>query len=152
MSFSPHRLEFIRDNIQSFGGSATRLVAFGAAAGSACIDTHLFAWPDDPIISAAVCFSGSLIGTTSQDMAQESFPRLARRLGCPENATPEQEVDYVRNVDAGAMIGCFRAYNDSGAEPMMFFRPQVDGSVIFTLEDQLNRARQGKFAKVVSIS
>ncbi|KAK2754874.1 hypothetical protein FQN54_006767 [Arachnomyces sp. PD_36] len=141
-------LEFIRDNISGFGGSPSSVVAFGQAAGSACIDAHLFAWPDDPIVSAAVCFAGAMLGVVSQDKDKESFKRLARRLGCPEDATPEEQIAFVREVDAGAIIGCFRAYNDSEAEPKMYFRPQIDNVVILTPEEQLERAGQGKFAKV----
>ena len=144
-------LLFLRDNIQSFGGSPSSIVAFGHAAGSGSIEAHLFAWPDDPIVSAAICISGFLtMGGTNRDMDQQSFSLIARRLGCAKDATPEQEVAFLRDIDAGAILGCFRSYNDSGAEPRMFFRPQVDGAILLTPEEHLDRARQGKFARVVS--
>jgi carboxylesterase type B len=147
--FLRRSLEFIRDNIVGFGGSPSSIVPFGHAAGAGCIDAHLFAWPDDPIVSAAVCFGGAMLGVVSRDKEQESFGLLARRLGCPKDATPEEQIAFVRELDAGAIIGCFRAYNDSEAEPQMFFRPQCDNVVMYTPEEQLQRAREGKFAKVV---
>lgn len=151
LTFLLHSLEFLRANITSFGGCPSNLVAYGHAAGSGSIEAHLFAWPDDPIISAAICISGFLtMGGTTRDMAKESFSLLARRLGCPENASPEEEVEFVRGVDAGAILGCFRAYNDSGVDPRMFFRPQCDGRILLSPEEQLERAYKGKFAKIVS--
>jgi hypothetical protein len=83
-------------------------------------------------------------------MDRASFSLLAQRLGCPEHATPEEEVTFLRGVDAGAILGCFRVHNDSGAQTRLFFRPQVDGVVLFSPEEQAERARQGKFARVVS--
>ena len=125
-------------------------MAFGHAVGSACIEAHLFAWPDDPIVSAVVCIAGVLMGVMSQDPDRKSFSIVARRLGCPEDATPEEEVEFLRKVDAGALVGVFRTYNDSDASPKLFFRPQVDEDYLFSHDSQLERARQGRFAKVVS--
>jgi carboxylesterase type B len=145
-------LEFLRTNIHLFGGSPARLIAYGHAAGSGSIEAHLFAWPDDPIVSGAICMSGFLpMGGTTRDMERKSWSLLARRLGCPDDASPEEEVEFMRAVDAGAILGCFRAYNDSdGVETKLFFRPQVDGRVLFTPEKLGERARRGEFAKVVS--
>ena len=83
-------------------------------------------------------------------MDRKSFALIARRLGCPENATSQEQITYLRAADAGAIVGCTRTYMDSGIEPKLFFRPQEDGVFIFSIEEQLRRARQGKFAKVVS--
>lgn len=83
-------------------------------------------------------------------MDRESFTLIARRLGCPENASSQEKVAFLRAADAGAIMGCVRTYMDSDVEPKLFFRPQEDGVFIFSIEEQLRRARQGKFASVVS--
>lgn len=149
--FSYHSLEFLRDNIGAFGGSPSNITAFGHAGGAVSIEAHLFAWPEDPIVSAAICISGHLpMIKAHRDLTKESFSLIARRLGCPQHATPEEEVAFLRGADAGAILGCFRAYKDSDAEPQLLFRPQTDDVFIFSPEEQLERARKGQFAKVVS--
>lgn len=90
------------------------------------------------------------MGGTSRDAHQRSFSLLARRLGCPRGATPDEEVAFLRAVDAGAIQGCLRAYDDSDAEPKLCFRPQVDHAVVFSPDGYADRARRGEFAKVVS--
>lgn len=85
-----------------------------------------------------------------RDLNKESFSLIARRLGCPPDATPEEEVAFLRGADAGAILGCFRAYKDSAAEPQLLFRPQTDDVFIFSPAEQLERASKGQFAKVVS--
>ena len=82
-------------------------------------------------------------------MDRKSFGLIARRLGCPEHASPEEKVVFLRHADAGAILGCVRTYMDSGADPKLFFGPQEDGVFVFSIEEQLRRARQGKFAKMV---
>jgi len=90
------------------------------------------------------------MGGTTRDMAKDSFSLLARKLGCPDDASPEEEVEFVRGRDAGAILGCFRSHNDSGMEPRMFFRPQVDGRILLGPDEHFARAKLGRFAKIVS--
>lgn len=85
-------------------------------------------------------------------MEKRSFSLIAQRMGCPKDASPEEELAFLRKVDLGALLGCVRTYMDSGAEPATFFRPQEDGVYMFSLDEQLKRASQGRFAKVVSVS
>ena len=57
-------------------------------------------------------------------MDRESFTLIARRLGCPENASSQEKVAFLRGADAGAIMGCVRTYMDSDVEPKLFFRAQ----------------------------
>ena len=40
-------IEWVRDNIEKFGGDAERITIFGQSAGSASVDYHTFAWADE---------------------------------------------------------------------------------------------------------
>jgi len=43
-------VEWVRDNIEAFGGDAYKITIFGHSAGGVSVDMYNYAWADDPII------------------------------------------------------------------------------------------------------
>lgn len=54
-------IEWVRDNIENFGGDASRITLFGESAGSASIDLYSYAYTSDPIASGFILQSGSVL-------------------------------------------------------------------------------------------
>lgn len=52
-------LEWVRDNIEAFGGDASRITIFGESAGAASVDFYTYAWTQDPIIAGYIEESGT---------------------------------------------------------------------------------------------
>lgn len=145
-------LEFLSANIAFFGGDPSRITAFGNAAGAVCLEAHLFAWPEDPIFSRIISQSGSiLLARKSSDPERTSFTTAARKMGYMGNDDDSIAVfEFMRKVDAGALVGCITHHNDSGSEPGLQFRPRRDGKIMFGPEEYREKITAGKFAKMVS--
>src|ERR1700744_3104117 len=52
-------LEWVRDNIDRFGGDVARISLFGHSAGASSIDLHRYAWAKDPIAAGFITQSGT---------------------------------------------------------------------------------------------
>lgn len=145
-------LEFLRTNIAFFGGDPFHITAFGNAGGSACLEAHLFAWPEDPIFSRIISQSGSiLLARESSDPNRASFATVARKMGYMGNDDDSNAVlEFMRKVDAGALVGCITNHIDSALEPGLQFLPRRDGKLIFRPEEYREKIAAGDFAKMVS--
>jgi para-nitrobenzyl esterase len=109
-------LEWVRDNIASFGGDPHRVVIAGESAGAAAVGTLLAVPAADGLIAGAISQSGgweyNALG--SAEAAREAFGRLAAELeGAPRDASAEAVL-----AAAGAALGDYD------------FGPVVDGDFL----------------------
>lgn len=123
------RLEWVRKNIQSFGGDPNRITAWGQSGGSAIIDALSFAYPCDPIF---------------QSMILQSAVALMAR-----SAT--EEADFMRKIDAGVIEKFIETHFERNATPPLYFSPSADDKVIFTPQQNLIKGEAGDFADVVGL-
>ena len=82
-------MEWIRDNIESFGGDLGRITMFGQSAGAGLVDFYSYAYPDDAIANGFVLLSGVADGgdpPAPKGTASSVWLRIAGAVGCP-NAT-----------------------------------------------------------------
>ncbi|KAL2075539.1 hypothetical protein VTL71DRAFT_482 [Oculimacula yallundae] len=127
-------VEWVRDNIEKFGGDPSRITLFGQSAGAASIDFYSYAWTKDPIVAGLIPESGNVIGwglPNSKGLAATAWFNVTTTLGCGTASS-----------DSATVLECMRGKNYSdilGAIPpttgtagiLGYFGPTVDGEVVF---------------------
>lgn len=137
LAFLDQRLavEWVRDNIEKFGGDPSRITIFGQSAGGASVDFYSYAWNDDPIVAGLIAESGNVIGwglPNAADKSAAAWYNLTSTVGCGNSSS-----------DAGAILTCMRSkdYNqilsaipsgNATASILGFFGPTVDEKVVFS--------------------
>lgn len=127
-------VEWVRDNIENFGGDPSRITIFGQSAGSASVDFYTYAWAKDPIVAGAIAESGNAFGwglPNSKVMAATAWFNVSVTLGCGDNTT-----------DSARVLACMQKQNytdilkavpnPSGTAGILgLFGPTVDDTVVF---------------------
>jgi carboxylesterase type B len=77
-------LEWIRANIEGFGGDKARITIFGQSAGGAMVDYYSYGWASDPIANGFIPMSGVAagFGTPSNRTVTQKWFNLTAALGC----------------------------------------------------------------------
>jgi carboxylesterase type B len=127
-------IEWVRDNIENFGGDPTRITIFGQSAGSASVDFYSYAWAKDPIVAGFIAESGNAFGwglPNSKEMAATGWYNVSVTLGCGDNTTDSAQVlacmqkqNYTAILEAVPSL--------SGTSGILgLFGPTVDDTVVF---------------------
>jgi carboxylesterase type B len=145
-------LEWLRDNISSFGGDPKRIILGGQSAGADSGSAMVYSHPDDPIVSGLALQSGTaqIIGAATQNVDSE-FVRVAKSVGCANGTHRQGELECMRTISADVLKRAVsnNTFNSFGSPPGG--TPMVDNVTIFTMDEYLRRGTAGKFAKIVSL-
>jgi carboxylesterase type B len=138
-------LEWLRDNIQAFGGDPSRIVWGGQSAGADSGAAMMYTHPDDPIVAGLILQSGvpEYIGEADGS----AWRRVAGVVGCAVedlSCMRRVPVDTLKHAvgTANATFHLFGA--PAGGNPI------VDNVTHFGVREYLQRGAEGRFAKVVS--
>jgi para-nitrobenzyl esterase len=112
-------LEWVRDNIEMFGGDPGRITVFGESAGAMSIGTLLAMPAASGLFGAAILQSGSTSACRSREQAERVTASVLTRLGMG----PDQLAD----VAAGQLLDAQNAVTAGAAGGSMPFQPVVDG-------------------------
>jgi cholinesterase len=140
-------IEWVRDNIEAFGGDPSRIILFGQSAGAEAIDFYSYAWTADPIISGMIMQSGttSLGGAYPRDLAAVHWYNVTSTLGCGDSTSNSTLVlECMRRQTTEAIQKAIPLQNVAGGSAA--FWPTVDDTVVFSNYPTL--AAEGKFIKV----
>jgi cholinesterase len=143
-------LEWIRDNIEGFGGDSKRITIFGESAGGSAVDLYAYAWANekDPIISGIIPQSGSAPIKTGTLLNFDSWYELSQRLGCGGIVEGNATVTCVRTKSIGDVIDAVGSDGGKRSDLSNQFTPRVNEKTYFGDYDR--RRVAGKFIKVVS--
>ncbi|KAF1945365.1 cholinesterase precursor [Clathrospora elynae] len=144
-------VEWVRDNIASFGGDPSRIIMFGQSAGGASVDYWSFAWKKDPIVSGLIPMSGTSLSflPNTPEYSQSLWYNVSQTIGCGGSTN-----------NTAAVLSCVRSKKTSvilaaaarvPALPTLAlaqatFHPTVDNITVFADYEQLSAA--GAFAKI----
>lgn len=123
-------LEWVQENIRSFGGDPSRVTIFGESAGAGAVGYHLTAHGgrDDKLFHGAIMESGSPINVRFvPDKAgfSDSYKELTRQTGCADKTSPLQ---CLRALPYEQLYNTIAQSNASVS--ISRFNPVVDGEFV----------------------
>ncbi len=117
-------LEWVRDNIEAFGGDPDNVTIFGESAGGMSVGTLLGTPAAGGLFHKAIPQSGAASNISSAARATEVATRVLERLSL-------DDVDGLRSVSVDALLDAQSAVGDDfGRGGGLPFQPVVDGSVL----------------------
>jgi carboxylesterase type B len=86
-------IEWVRDNIASFGGNPSRIILFGQSAGAEPIDLYSYAWTADPIVKGLILQCGTIgLGAYPKEYTEASWSNVASTLDCGDSPSISNSV------------------------------------------------------------
>ena len=142
-------LEWVRDNIEAFGGDPDRVTLFGESSGASSAGLHLMSARSQPLFRRAIYESGSPDSHWSFMTTRQARDRSRAFL---------RGVNCSRDADADAILRCLRALPVDAIQDaewvdshfMVFpWAPTVDGR--FLADTPYNLMKAGRFQRKESL-
>lgn len=139
-------IEWVRDNIENFGGDTSRIIIFGQSAGSASVDFYNYAWVEDPIVAGFIPESGTALSWGLPNQAENvalAWYNVTEAVGCG-GASSGNVTACMRTKTTTEIINGISATSGSGGT-LGSFGPTVDEIVVFS--NYTERSLAGNFTK-----
>ena len=132
-------VEWVRDNIEVFGGNASKITLWGQSSGAEAVDMYSMAWHEDPIVHVLIMDSGSALIEDGSGPRYSNFSYVANEVGCGNMTSPADELACMRKVDATKLEAVIeKNFNENGMHhgdgipiaspyesmPFVIFRPE----------------------------
>jgi para-nitrobenzyl esterase len=132
-------LEWVRDNIENFGGNPGNVMIFGQSGGGAKTSTMLATPAAKGLFHRAAVQSGSLLKFVPRDRATQNAEALLKQLGIPKSRSADlQKVSWQQLLEAQLAAG-------AGA-PGLGNGPVLDGK--YLTHDPFDPAAPGESAEI----
>jgi carboxylesterase type B len=148
-------LQWVKDNIEDFGGDPSKITAFGQSAGATFTSLHLMTFDGEkgvPFTQAWTMSGPPGVAVNITSNATEIHTRnVANLLGC-ESDNDADVINCMRQVSMENLTSVSINYAEANHPPLgtFTFIPSVDGDILTARQSSLYRA--GKFVKGKSTS
>lgn len=125
-------LEWVKNNIENFGGDASNVTIFGESGGGGKVGTLMCMPSAKGLFNKAIIQSGTLINVMTKEKSQALGLAVIKNLGLsPEDAAKIDTISYARLVKAGNdAITSISGPRIPGSPKMFGFAPSADGDVL----------------------
>ena len=125
-------LEWVRDNIASFGGDPTNVTIFGESGGGGKVGTLLCMPKAKGLFHKAIIMSGTILNVNTKAMTEELGEAVLKELGIKKkNIDKIKEVSYKDLYAAGQRAMAASIGTRRPGTPMMWgFGPSPDGETL----------------------
>ncbi|SZF00863.1 unnamed protein product [Blumeria hordei] len=127
-------IEWVRDNIEKFGGDPSRITIFGQSAGASSIDFYTYAWESDPIASGFIMESGTVFSwglPNSASTTTAAWFSTSQKLGCGNSTSPPNSVLSCMQSKSPEEI--YAAIPSGPASEILgSFGPTIDNNIVFS--------------------
>lgn len=108
-------IEWIRDNIESFGGDPARITIFGQSVGGSSVDIYSYAWNNDPIVNGFISQSGTAraFGPLDQDAATAQWQSASSTAGC--KGSESDALECMKTLPATKVLSAIQSSATFGA-------------------------------------
>ena len=152
-------IQWVKNNIEHFGGDPEKITIFGESAGGVSVQAHVLSPYNKDMLSGAIAQSGSVLYLNIQPQGSElkTARNVAETLGCP--ATLEQStLDCLQEVDIRSVLGNITDPEEAQVDPSIelkyFFGPVIDSYSRnpFLPNDPLESLKTGMFHRIPYMS
>src|SRR5215510_9127008 len=117
-------LEWVKDNIEAFGGDPSKVMIFGQSGGGAKTSTILATPSAKGLFHRAAVQSGSTLRLATREQATKVAETLLGRLNIPKTRIPDiQKVSWQELLEAQASVAGFSPVMDGSVLPHHPFDP-----------------------------
>jgi len=135
-------LEWVRFNVENFGGDINKITVFGQGVGADAVQMHsLSEMNGDLGISRGILQSGSALNFANYPDQRQTAKQLANRVGCATQG--DAMVSCLRNLTASEMIAA------QSKSPAIQFSPVVDGKFLTGEPQQLMASSQNPWTFMI---
>ena len=137
-------LEWIRDNINQFGGDPDNVTIFGESGGGGKVGTLLCMPPARGLFHKAIILSGTILNVNTKSMSEDLGKAVLKELGInKDNIELINNVSYKELYNAGQRAMASSVGTRTPGTPMMWgFGPTPDGEIL------LNQPFQPGFSEI----
>ncbi|KAK2592457.1 hypothetical protein QQS21_009836 [Conoideocrella luteorostrata] len=144
-------VEWIRDNIRSFGGDPKKITIAGQSSGGVAVDYWTYAYQSDPIVNGIIAPSGNAFSfpVITKNASHKNWETVVDAVGCRSSSSADvmacmRKADWQDIKKAAAAVK--PGISTSVLRSVPPFYPTPDDKIVF--HDYLERTTQGRFARV----
>ncbi|KAI5921809.1 putative lipase [Camillea tinctor] len=147
-------IEWVRDNIEQFGGDPERITIFGQSSGGLAVGLHIMAYgASKPVpFQQGICESQALEPGITGNFTIDAMQLLVDQVGCNTSSLHSEEtVSCLRDFDTDTLLNASIAtyQSDIGHNIGDIWLPVVDGDFLPAAPSEL--IKEGRFANVTTM-